>query len=491
MEPPVNAVVLGAGVNELVAAQYLARAGLRVLVLDPGGATDEIDTGWIPPRVVRDLGLTRAGLVIQSHDPWATVALSDGGRLELWHDMGRSVEAIRRLSPRDAANWPEFCARMAQLAGVLEALYTAPPPHPLSRAWRDVARLAGIGLRIRRRGRQCVEDLLRVMTMPVADWLDDWFECDALKGVLGAAAVMHARHGPRAGGTAFRLLHHHVGSPLGVFRQSRSNAARALLGLPGVELRRGLEITCITVRDERVSGVVLAGGEEIAAPLVVSGLDPRRTLTELVDPGWLDPELTRAVRNIRCRGVVARVALTLDRDPGFSTLVVAPSLDYLERAADDAKYGRNSRSPYLEARSNRCRVNGQHRVSLHVQYAPYALADAAWNEASSAALARAAVERLAQHAPGLPAAIVEQSVQSPRDLEREYGYPEGQAHHAELALDQAFWMRPVPGLAQYAAPLHGLYLCGMATHPGAGILGASGANAARAIARDLARRRTA
>jgi phytoene dehydrogenase-like protein len=483
----VNAVVIGSGVNDLVAAHYLARAGHWVLVLDQGSATDETDTGWIPPGVVRGLGLERAGLAIQYHDPWAAVALPDGGRLELWHDMGRSVEAIRRLSPRDAAKWPEFCMRMAQLAGVLEALYTAPPPDPLTRAWRDFARLAGIGFRIRRHGRRGVEDLLRVLPMPVADLLDDWFECDALKGVLGAAGIMHARHGPRSSGTAFRLLHQHVGSPVGVFRQPRSNAARVLLGLPGIEVRRGVEIASIAVREESVAGVVLAGGEEISAPLVVSGLDPRRTLTELVDPGWLDPAFTRAVRNIRCRGVVARVAFTLEREPGFSTLVVAPSLDYLERAADDAKYGRISQAPYLEARSDRSGGDGRHRVDLHVQYAPYALAGGAWNETCSAALGRSVVERLAQHAPGLAAAIVEQSVHSPRDLERAYGYPEGQAHHAELALDQAFWMRPVPALAQYATPIHGLYLCGMATHPGAGVAGASGANAARVIIRDFKR----
>ena len=486
-----NAVVIGAGVNELVAAQYLAHAGHRVLVLDQGSATDETATGWIPPRVVRDLGLTRAGLAIQNHDPWAAAALPDGGRLELWHDMGRSVEAIRRLSSRDAANWPEFCTRMAQVTGVLEALYTAPPPDPLTRAWRDFARLAAIGFGIRRHGRRGVEDLLRVLPMPVADLLDDWFECDALKGVLGAAGIMHARHGPRASGTAFRLLHEHVGNPAGVFRQPRSNVGRVLQGLPGVEIRRGAEIARITVREERVAGVVLANGEEIPAPLVVSGLDPRRTLTELVDPGWLDPAFARTVRNIRCRGVVARVALTLEREPGFSTLVVAPSLDYLERAADDAKYGRISAAPYLEARSDRSRGGGGHCVDVHAQYAPYALAGGGWNDTCRAALGRAVVECLAQHAPAIAAATVEQSVHSPRDLEQVYGYPEGQAHHAELALDQAFWMRPVPDLAQYATPIRGLYLCGMATHPGAGVNGASGANAARAIARDLARRRNA
>jgi phytoene dehydrogenase-like protein len=487
MKERVNAVVIGAGVNELVAAHYLARAGLRVLVLDHACAADGFDGGWIPPSVVRDLGLARAGLAIERDDPWAAVALPDGGQLDLWHDMQRSVEAIRRLRPRDAAKWPEFCLRMAQLARVLEALYVAPPPDPLARDWRELARLAGLAFRVRRTGRRGVEDFMRVLAMPVADLLDDWFECDALKGVLGAAGVMHARHGPRAGGTAFRLLHHHAGSPAGVFRQPRSNAARVLPDRPGVEIRRGAKLARIVVREERVAGVELAGGEAIAAPLVVSGLEPARTLTEFVDPGWFDPALVRAVRNIRRRGVVARVTLTLERNPGFARLIVAPSLDYLERAADDAKYGHVSRAPFLEARSERANGEGRYRIDVHAQYAPYTLADGAWNETCTAALGRTVVERLAQHAPQLTHAIIGLEVQSPCDLERLHGHPEGQAHHAELALDQAFWMRPLPDLARYATPIRGLYLCGMAMHPGAGVIGASGANAARVIMRDLRR----
>jgi phytoene dehydrogenase-like protein len=272
-----------------------------------------------------------------------------------------------------------------------------------------------------------------------------------------------------------------------VFRPPRSNAARILQERAGIELRKEVRIAHIAVRGGRVSGVVLASGEAIATPVVVSGLDPAHTLTELLDPGWLDPGCVRALCSIRARGVVARATLTLDREPGFATLVIAPSLDYLERAADDAKYGRISQAPYLEARSAGAAADGRHRVQVHVQYAPYALADGAWDETSRAALARAVVARLAPHAPALAAAVVEVSVTSPLDLEREYGYPEGQAHHAELTLDQALWMRPVPGSAHYRMPVAGLYLAGPGTHPGAGIIGASGAHAARAVMRDLRR----
>lgn len=481
------AIVIGAGVNELVCAHYLARAGHRVLVLEGRTAHDDASAGigWVPPRIVRDLGLDRQGLVIHRADPWIAAPLANGGRLELARDMARSAETIRRLSPRDAARWPEFCERMGRLARVLEHLYTAPPPDLMSRELGELARLAGLGLRVRRLGRQGVEDLLRLLPMSVGDLLDDWFDSDALKGILGAAGVMHLHQGPRSGGTAFVLLHHHVGSPAGVFRPPLSNVARVLAERPGVEIRRGAEVARITVREDRIAGVVLASGEDISASAVVSGADPRHTLLDLVDPGWLDPEFARAVHGIRRRGVVARVALALDHLPGFSTLAVAPSLDYLERAYDDAKYGRVSRAPYLEARADEQTAGGLHRVEVHVQYAPHALAEGEWNGTRRAALGDLVVKVLAQHAPDLGAAVVERNVLSPRDLEDAYGFPEGQEYHAELALDQAFWMRPVPALARYRAPINGLYLCGPGTHPGGGIAGAAGANAAREVLRDF------
>jgi len=475
-------LVLGAGVDELVAAHLLARAGRRVVMLEERAASGNASAGWIPPRIVRDLGLDKSVLRSRHPDPWAAIPLPAGGRLELWHDMARSVEAIRRVSPRDAAKWPEFCERMARLARLLEVLYTAPPPDPLVRGLGDLARLTGVGLRARQRlGRQGIEDLGRLLPMSVADFLDDWFESHALKAILGAAGVMHLHQGPRAGGTAFLLLHHHVGSPPGVFRPPLSNVGQVLRERPGIEIRRGVGVAQITVRESRAVGVVFANGEEVAASLVVSGTDPKRTLLRLVDPGWLDPALVRAVRNIRSRGVVARVTLTLDRAPGFATLVLASSLDFLERAHDDAKYGHVSREPYLEARGAEPGTDGRHRVEVHVQYAPYALADGEWDEVRRAALGDRVVELLSGHLPARGTEIIERNVHSPRDLEQLEGSPEGQAHHAELALDQVLWMRPVPALARYRTPIEGLYLCGPAMHPGSGIAGAAGANAARAI----------
>lgn len=437
-------LVLGGSVDALVAAHLLARAGRRVTLINEGHAGRDLEEGWVAPQVARELGME---IRSQWSDPWASVLLPEGGTLELWQDMGRTVESLRHLSPGDADRWPEFCRRMAALARVLEEMYLAPPVNPL-----DV----GLALRVRRLGRQGMEDLMRVLPMPVAELLDDWFECDALKGALGAMGILHLQQGPRSAGTAFRLLHHHVGSPPGVFRPPRSNGGAVLRAAPGIETRSAA-LARISVRGGRVAGVVLASGEEVEAALVVSGIDPRRTLLELADPGWLDPQLARDVSHIRRRGVSARVFL---KSAKSKSLIVAPSLDYLEKAYDDVKYGRVSRQPYLEART----VEGG--TEVHFQYTP---------QAGGPGIAEAARRLL----PGL--ADAEASVLGPRELEAREGWPEGQAHHAELTLDQALWMRPLPQLAHYRTPIDGLWLCGPGMHPGGGIPGAAGYNCARAI----------
>jgi phytoene dehydrogenase-like protein len=443
------ALVIGSGPDELVVARALLRAGHTVTVVEEHAA-EKAPLGWVPAQVAR--GLTR--LRVERPDPWLAVALPSGGTLQLWHDMARSVEAIRRISPGDAARWPQFSERMARLARLLADLYLRPAPELVDLRF---------ALKVRRLGRQGMEDLMRVLPMPVAEWLDDWFESDALKGALGALGIAHLEQGPRSGGTAFRLLHHHVGCPPGVFRPTRSNigdALRSRVGIRPAKLRR------ILVKRGGAVGVVLDGGEEIAASLVVSGAGPRRTLLELLEPGSLDPQLARAVRNVRARGVVARIRF--EEPPAVKNLVVAPSLDYLERAYDDAKYGRVSKAPYLELASD-----GQ----ASFQFAPYRLCDGAWDDARRRAVGDAAARILGDFLPRLAV----RDVEVPFDLEQTAGWPQGQAHHAELALDQALWMRPVPELARYRTPIAGLWLCGPGMHPGPGILGASGYNCARAI----------
>ena len=446
-----RALVIGGGSDALVAAQVLARAGREVIMIESRACAEE---SWAPRKVLRELKIE--GMELRWPEPWLSAPLPGGGRLDLSRDIARSVEAIRRLSARDAERWPDFCDRMAKLARFLETVYSEPPPDPLS---------AGFALRARRLGRRGLADLLRILPMPVAELLDDWFESDVLKGALGAAGVLHLLQGPRSAGTAFRLLHHHVGSPPGVFRPPRSNILELLRKLPRVELEN-TQVQRIAVRSGRVSGVVLKDGRELEAEVVVSSADPRRTLLGLLEPGWLDPELARALRNVRRRGVAARLRLELDRSPGFSALALAPSLDYLEKAYDDAKHGRISRAPYLEAT-----CDAQHRMEVLVQYIPY--------KVSAPKLADGAVALLSEHWGDAQPTHVE--LLTPRELEEYEGWPEGQPHYAELTLDQALWMRPLPELAAYRTPIDGLWLCGQAMHPGAGIAGAAGLNCAHAI----------
>lgn len=459
-----DAIVIGAGANGLAAAHYLARAGKRVVVVEQRHTADpSADIGWVPPGVIRDLGLHQ--LRLEQPDPWLTVPLDGGSTLELSRDIGRSVEAIRRISPADAAKWPEFCQRMRTLAGVLERLYLAPPPDIETRDPRELARIGGLGLYVRRLGKQAVIDLARILPMSIAELLDDWFASDVLKGALGALGIWHLKQGPRSGGTAFNFLHHHAGSPAGVFRPARSNITKVLEGMPGVEVRRGSRAT-VLAKNGRASGVVLEkSSEAILAPIVVSSADPRATLDPVAIE--LDPEFARAVDNIKARGVVARGTLTLDSAPSYANLCVAPSLEYLERAYDDAKYGKDSAVPYVEVQ----RTDGN-RLELHVQYVPYT--DGTANVPRHQALQ----QKVAQVLGVQPSQV---KLQSPDEEQMQRGATEGHLYHGELTLDQILFMRPVPGWSRYRTPIEGLYLCGSGTHPGGGIPGAAGRNAAREI----------
>ena len=443
-----DAIVIGAGANGLVTAHYLARAGKRVIVVEQHPAPDpSADIGWIPDVVIRDLRLSGAGLRIDEPDPWITAPLPDGGTLELSRDVGRSADAIRRISPADAAKWPDFCQRMRTLAGVLERLYLVPPPDIETTDPRELVRIGGLGLYVRRLGKQAVIDLARILPMSIAELLDDWFTSDALKGLLGALGVWHLKQGPRSGGTAFNFLHHHAGSPLGVFRPTRSNVTQALSSLPRVEIRRDARAT-VLAKNGRATGVTVEkSGDTILAPLVISSAPPRATLQPIAIE--LDPEFARAMSNIRAHGVVARGTLALSGEQAYSTFCLAPSLDYLERAYDDAKYGRDSVAPYVEVQ----RTNG--RLEVHVQFVGRGGHEDLFK--TVARLLRVQPDRLELSA-------------APESL-----------YHGELTLDQILFMRPVPGWSRYRTPIAGLYLCGSGTHPGGGIPGAAGRNAAREI----------
>ncbi|MBI4512713.1 MAG: NAD(P)/FAD-dependent oxidoreductase [Gemmatimonadetes bacterium] len=521
-----DAVVIGAGHNGLVTAAYLAKAGLRVLVLERreavGGAavTEELAPGFrcdtgahriglLRREIARDLALTRYGLEIVRPDPAVFTPLPDGRHLVVWREPRKTAEAIRGFSKADAERWIPFTTRMAKVARVLAAVQAIPPPRVTEPARSDLWTFLKLGARLRLGGRTAMADLLRTLPMSAADLLDEWFESDALKGTLGAGGITGVFQGPRSAGTAYVMLHY-AGSepgalrPCALVRGGTGKLAQALAGAAvrhGAQIRTGAEVRQILVRDGCASGVLLASGEEIAAARVISNADPRRTFLGLVDPVHLGAGFLQEIRHMRFGGACAKVHLALGELPNFTcapgdgphlrgVISIAPSLDYLERAYDDAKYGGISCRPYLEAvipslHDSGLAPPGRHVMSILVQYAPYRLKEGGWDAARRDALADLVVETLAEYAPNVKSAIIARHVLTPCDLEAVFGLTEGNIHHGEMTLDQLFFMRPVPGWARYRTPIERLYLCGAGAHPGGGVSGMSGWNAAREILSDV------
>ena len=520
-----DTVVIGAGVNGLVAAIALGRAGQRVLVIDradaPGGEQRSLefalgfrasplapDLGWIPVDVLRGIGLVeRLRDAEVAADPTVVGFDGAGGFLALRRDPAATAQGLRHFSPKDAIQWPLFARRIARLSGFLGELYRGPAPRIETTEVGELLGLARLGGKLRRLGRVEMIELLRTVPMAVGELLDEWFETDALKGTVAAGALATLCQGPRSGGTAFTLLHGQVGAAEGAFRSGlrlRGGAA-ALIALlvdearrRGVEIRPGADAAEIEATDGTVVGVRLHGGERIPATQVLSTADPTRTLLGLLDPLHLDPDLIAAVRNVRYRGAQAKVLLALDALPepaglegGLAALggrlVLAPSLDFLERAYDATKYGELAPEPLVEIRvpsllEEGLAPPGKHVMVLDVQFAPYRLAAGDWGDARER-LAGAAL-RLAERAlPGLSDRILHRAVLTPADLEGEFGLTEGAVTQGEMMLDQILFMRPVAGWSRYAMPVAGLFLGGAGAHPGPGITGAPGWLAAQAALR--------
>jgi phytoene dehydrogenase-like protein len=519
-----DAIVIGGGVNGLVTAALLGRRGRRVLLLERrdslGGvcATEEFhpgfranscvdDTGWVPSAVEQELDLARHGFAPAFAPVGLVAPRPEGPPLILTADVQATAAALRPYAARDADRWEDFTALIARLSGFLEHLYGSRAPRIQGNAPSDLLALLSMGRRLRGLGRRGMVDLLRTVPMPIADLLDEWFEDGTLQAALATEGVRDVQHGPLSGGTSLVFLHRHVGMRRGLVggrRLARGgvgglvDALAAAARAAGVEIRYGAAVAGVLVRDDRARGVVLEGGEELEAPVVVSSADPRRTLLTMVDAGHFDPEFLSAVAHVRMRGPAARVHLALSRLPSFVTgksrwpdealrgaITIAPSVLDIERAYDAAKHGGVSPHPVLSATiptlaDPSLAPAGQHVLSIHVQYAAWA--NRSGREAGAReALGDAAVRSLAVHAPDLPGAILHREVLTPVDLEARYGVTEGSLLHGELALDQFLFMRPVPDCARHATPLAGLWLCGSGTHPGAGTAGASGLLAAREI----------
>jgi len=518
-------VIIGGGHNGLVAAAYLARAGLRVAVLERrpalGGAaaTEEIHPGFrcptgahlcglLRPEVIRDLELERHGLRFLPFDP-AVVALGESGKaLRLWREERRAQAEIATHSPRDAAAYPRFRAWMVQFAGIVDPLMTRAPPDIAAPSAGDQLLLLRRAVRIRRLGRDFVHQALRFAPMSLRDVLGEWFEGELLQASLAIDGLLGTFRGPYSPGTAFGLVHHylaevHGGSWTAVhggmasLTEALAAAAREL----GVSIRTGAEVERVVISEGRATGVELVSGERIDARIVVSSADPKRTFLRLVDPIELSADFLGKIRNFNTEGAVAKVNIALRALPRIPALGgdggraphlrVCPSLEYLERAYDDAKYGKVSSEPMLDVfipsiLESGLAPPGGHVMSVVVQYAPYHLRPGNWDDARED-LGHRTVEILETHMPGLRAAVAAVEVLTPLDLERRFGLTGGHVYHGEMTLDQQFVLRPVPGWARYRTPIENLYLCGSGAHPGGGITGAPGYTAAREILRDWKR----
>lgn len=466
--------------------------------------------GLLQPRIIRDLDLERLGYEILPKDPAFFSPFPDGRRLFLWQDARRTAEEIGAFSARDARRFPEYEAYLARLASFVEPWLLRPPPDLLARRWEDLwqmGRLAAGALRLPPR---TLAGALRMLTQSARDFLDGWFDSPQLKAALATDGVIGARGGPSTPGTAYVLFHHTMGQAAGrrglwgFVRGGMgaiSDALAAAARRAGVQIRTGAEVAEIRVRDGRVEGVALTGGEEIAARVVTSNADPHRTFLRLVPPEHLDEDFRREVASIRMAGVAMKINLALDGLPDFAaapgrapgpqhraTIHIGPTMEYIDRAWEDAQQGRPSAEPFCEVTipttyDPALAPAGGHIMSIFVQYAPYALAAGSWDGVKEAVADRV-IDTLAAYAPNIRDIILHRQVLSPLDLEREFALTGGDIFHGEMTPDHLFFLRPIPGWARYRTPIAGLYLCGAGTHPGGGVMGAPGYNAAREILRD-------
>jgi len=522
-------VIIGGGHNGLVTAFYLAKAGYKPLVLERrnqvGGAaiTEEFHAGFrasvlahsagpLRSEVVRDMQLAKHGLNLITPAVDVAALSLDGPALVLYRDIQRAEQEIAKTSKSDAAKYREFHAALEKTSGIISKVLGLTPPEISRPSKGDLFGLLQLGRSVRGSGKKNTYDLLRWGPMAVADLVAEFFENDLLRSVIAARGIFGTFLGPWSAGTALVLLLRAAADAnpaggncfavggMGAATQAMAKAAQQA----GAEILTGTEVAEIKITNGIVQGVVLASGEEIHARAVVSNADPKRTFLKLMDPVLLSPTFTRRLQNYRMNGTVAKINLALSGLPSFSGLNantealtgrihIGPGIDYLERAFDESKYGNFSRAPYLEIAipsltDPSLAPPGQHVMSVYMQYAPYKLKDANWRE-QRGALGDTVVKTVAQYAPDLSGKILHTQVITPLDLEEAYGLTGGQIFHGELALDQIFTMRPMLDWARYRTPIENLYLCGSGTHPGTGLSGASGVNAAREIVKDLKARR--
>jgi len=523
-----DVVIIGGGPNGLVAACYLAKAGLKPIVLEKRGVlggvavTEEFAPGFktssvfhaagpFLPSIVRDLGLEQHGLSFIQTEVRVFAPAPEGRSITLYSDAARTARELEKLSPHDAKGYLSFNDTLGKIARVLAPLLTMTPPSIGEPSISELWNLAGVGRKFKGLPRKDAFRLLRWGPMAVADLVAEFFETELLRAIVAARGIYGTFAGPWSAGTCLNVIMQAASDPnaagpatfvrggMGALTQALAAAARGF----GAEVRTGATVARVATKDGAAAGVVLSTGEEVLARAVVSNADPKRTLLGLVDPVDLDPDFLHKIGNYRSTGTIAKVHLALNGLPEFSALKgagaaasgslsgrihIGPEIDYLERAYDAAKYGDFSPHPYCDVTiptvtDPSLAPGGKHVMSIVAQFAPYKL-KGDWN-AKRDALGDAVVDAIAAYAPNLKAQIAHRQVLTPLDLEQTYGLTGGHVLHGEPALDQLFTMRPLLDWAQYRTPVKGLYLCGSGTHPGGGVTGANGSNAAREVAKDL------
>src|SRR5437588_51671 len=520
-----DAVVIGGGHNGLTAAAYLAKAGKKVLVLERrhvlGGAavTEEVFPGFkfsvcsyvvslLRPEIIRDLDLPRHGLEILPLDGTFT-PMSNGDYLWRVNDHGKSRREIARHSKVDAEAYEEFGKAMQAMCRFVKPILSMVPPDPSTLNPRELMKMLFLGKRFQGMSSEDKYNQVQLMTMSAVDFLDQWFETDVLKATMSASGIIGTFLGVRSPGTAYVLLHHYMGEIDGAFRSwgfarggtgAISNAIADAAREAGVEIRTQAGITKILVKNGRANGVVLESGDEIHGDIISSSVDPNLTFLKMVGIEHLPGDFVQEVQRYKFRGSSGKVNLALDALPDFKCLPgvgahlrgamsISPSVEYMERAYDDAKYGHFSRRPYMDMvipslTDPSVAPPGKHVMSCFVQYAPYKLKDGTWDQKKEE-FGDNVINTIAEYAPNIKNIIIGRQVVTPLDLERDFGLTEGNIFQGELSLEQLFFLRPVPGWAQYRTPIKNLYMCGSATHPGGGIMGAPRRLAAQQILKDM------
>jgi phytoene dehydrogenase-like protein len=516
-----DAIVIGGGHNGLVNAAYLAKAGKKVLVLERrhivGGAacTEEIFPGFkfsvcsyvvslLRPEIIRELDLPHHGLEILPLDGTFT-PMPNGDHLWRVNDHGVTRREIARHSKLDAEAYDEFGKAMVQMCRFVKPILSMVPPDPTTLNPKDLMKLLFLGRRFKDLNGEDKYNQVQLMTMSAIDFLDQWFETDVLKATMSASGIIGTFLGVRSPGTAYVLLHHYMGEIDGAFRAwgfarggtgAISNAIADAAREAGAEIRTQVGVAQILVKDGKAVGVSTTNGDELYAPIISSSVDPNLTFLKMIEAKHLPDDFREEVKRYKFRGSSGKVNLALDALPSFTcmpgegnhlrgAISISPSVDYMERAYDDAKYGRYSRRPYIDMvipslTDPSVAPPGKHVMSCFVQYAPYKLREGTWDDIKEE-FGDNVINTIAEYAPNLKDIIIGRQVVTPLDLEREWGLTEGNIFQGELTLEQLFFLRPVPGYAQYKTPIRNLWMCGSATHPGGGIMGANGRLAAMEI----------